>query len=179
MNPLFDRCEKLLASILQEKNLGHAIKGLLAIRNAEPLLVDSQEMENLERDYGLMCDFMLQGYADSQRETMYLHLLRKAYRLAHNSMIRMQRASTNGTIAAAWGRTRKVDMSHDAIKRGLESFVQDQAILSLNPDGEEQKAKELHRRRAIFMKNLFDSLVASLTGSDGESEFFTQNFKIF
>lgn len=174
MNPLFDRCEKLLASILQEKNLGHAIKGLLAIRNAEPLLVDSQEMENLERDYGLMCDFMLQGYADSQRETMYLHLLRKAYRLAHNSMIRMQRASTNGTIAAAWGRTRKVDMSHDAIKRGLESFVQDQAILSLNPDGEEQKAKELHRRRAIFMKNLFDSLVASLTWSDGESEFFTQ-----
>ncbi len=174
MNPLFDRCERLLANILQEKNLGHAIKELLAMRIAEPLLVDCQEMESLERDYGLMCDFMLQGYPDSQRETMYLHLLRKAYRLAHNSLIRMQRSSANGTIAAAWGRTRKVDMSHEAIKRGLESFVQDQAILSLNPDGGEQKAKEIHRRHAIFMKNLFDSLVASLTWSDGEAEFFTQ-----
>ncbi|MBO4316362.1 MAG: tetratricopeptide repeat protein [Prevotella sp.] len=174
MNPLFDRCERLLAHILQEKNLGYAIRELLQIRLAEPLLVDSQEMDNLERDYGLMCDYMLQGYRDSQRETMYLHLLRKAYRLAHNSLLRMQRASANGSIAAAYGRTRKLDMSHDAIKRGLESFVQDQAILSLNPDDEEQKGKEIHRRHAIFMKNLFDSLVASLTWSDGEAEFFTQ-----
>ena len=174
MNTLFDRCEKLLADILKEKNLGHAIKELLAIRLAEPLVVDGPELDDLERDYGLMCDYMLQGYPDTQRETMYLHLLRKAYRLAHNTLIRMQQSSTSGTIAAAWGRVKKVDMGHDAIRKGLESFVQDQAILSLSTDGQEQKAKEIHRRHAIFMKNLFDSLVSSLSWNDGEADFFTQ-----
>ena len=71
---------KIRRKLIVESNVGAAIRRLRAVLAENPFVVSGvlrQRLENLESDYQRMCDFMLHGYRDDQREEVYRSLLRR------------------------------------------------------------------------------------------------------
>ena len=67
-----------------EGNVGVAIRRLRSVLGENPFAVSGvlrQRLENLESDYQRMCDFMLNGYRDDQRDEVYKQLLRRMAQL--------------------------------------------------------------------------------------------------
>lgn len=91
------------------------------------------ELENIERDYNLMLEYMKRGFNDPQRKDIYNSLLTRLYRFVSN--LRISYMSQN--IPFYTEATRKSinqSFSNERIKSTLESFVTDTAMLSLEPE---------------------------------------------
>ena len=65
------KINKIRRILLSEGNVGVAIRRLRSVLGENPFTVSGvlrQRLENLESDYQRMCDFMLNGYRDDQRD---------------------------------------------------------------------------------------------------------------
>lgn len=170
---LFNQWEGIMSDINKDHDLGHAIQELHFMMSQNPLLADGGEIENINRDYTLMKDFMRHGYKDDSREELYLHLLRKTYRAACNMFVRAEIISGNNVFAQANNWVARYNISIDAIKQKLEGFVQDIAFLSLDPDVVQDKYLQLHKSHYDYMRNVFQWLLIARQWNDDEASAFT------
>ncbi|WP_456104563.1 tetratricopeptide repeat protein [Prevotella sp.] len=162
---------KVINSLI-EKRLTNAIEYLDQLYE-RPSLIGYGEFETIKADYLLMVDYMRRGFADNQRESLYLTLLQRLYRVAANLEISWRCKNISAWINAFHVADR-LNTSHDFIRTVLETFVSDVAMLSLQPEEVRiQKSTELYERHQLFINRLFNALWTSCQWTDDDCLFYT------
>ena len=160
--------------LIQQHELGKAIKALYKILTESPHLGNIDELQNIREAYSLMIDFMKRGYKDDKREELYLSLLQKLFYLTSN----VENSWNTMNIASyveAKSIAKDMNMSFDFIKNILESFVTDITMASLeNDETRNQKTKKLYSRHNDFVNRLFNAIWISNQWSDNERNFYTE-----
>lgn len=67
---------KVYHQLIDRQRLGAALQ---LIHSHPQFTLVSGEVAEIEADYQRMCDFMLSGYADEHRQTLYYQLLHRAF----------------------------------------------------------------------------------------------------
>lgn len=157
---------------LGEKKLGYGIHSTRSFVSAHPYMMYDDELENIERDYTLMLDYMKRGFNDPQRKDIYNNLLTRLYKFVSN--LRISYMSQNiQFFSEATRKSINQSFSNDRIKSALESFVTDVAMLSLEPEpARTEKSKEIYRTHNDFIQALFGYIVVSRQWTDNERDFF-------
>lgn len=81
---------KQLDNIIKElgrKRLGYCIHSTRSFVSAHPYMMYDDELENIERDYNLMLEYMKRGFNDPQRKDIYSKLLARLYNFVSNLRI--------------------------------------------------------------------------------------------
>ena len=160
---------------LAERQLGKAIEQMenyLAVM-AQPQAIE--QLLQLKTDYELMCDYWLKGFDDPQRETLYDQLLRKMYVLTMNVCIRTYLRNST-FVSNTYSRVRNGgrDWTPAGLRRIMEEFVSDVALLDLEPEHiRKEKLQKVYDLHLGMMSDLFDYIWTSKLWSDGVTEAFT------
>ena len=172
MTVRFEDTMQAICQAIYDGQLHKAISLLRPIYEGHPSLVGYDELERISKDYAMMRDFLLRGYADPQREQLYDRLLHDLYRLTANLKISW-RCKNIEAFAAAYQTDKQLNRSHDFLKTVLERFVSDEALLSLNQGIEREKAAaDLYNRHQAFMERLFCAIFLSLQWTEADQMFY-------
>lgn len=155
------------------KDLGQALRAMASVYASRPSLYGHDTFATIEQDYSLMVDYLMRGFADSQRQSLYNQLLRRLYRLVADLEIAW-RCKNQPIYTAAFQRAAHLNLSPAFLREVLERYVGDVAVLSLDDeDAAMAKGKELHERHQTFTDRLFCSLLTACQWSEGEEQAFT------
>lgn len=119
----------------------------------------ASQLEEIEENYRLMCDFFRQGYPDERRHALYEGLSIKLYRLLKDVELGLRKTHDPSVMAYIPGRSKHV-FDIDSIRGHLEAFVSDVAMASLDP--EEQRTAKIHALHAAhhqYLQELFAHLL--------------------
>lgn len=157
--------------ITSEQNVGEALKSLRSFIKANKLHAFDARIIRIESDYELMKSYMRKGLNDPQFEEVYDRLLKALYVLNADVQLAVF-LNENPSYQAAYMDVQSLDADFDAIKTRLEAFVQDIALLSLEPQ-EEQKVRkqELYDRHQQYVNKLFNALLVSPQWNESTAEF--------
>lgn len=149
--------------ILADRNLGDALQRLRQfLADRQWLASFAPQLENIENDYQLMCDFMLRGFRDDRRTEVYDNLLRKTYRLAADLELQVAVRGANLSLRNAYDTAGRQSLSPDAIHHRLEGFVQESAMLSLeSEDTRKERQAELALKHQQYVNWLFDAILVA------------------
>lgn len=157
---------------LDNRELGPALRSVRSFINAYPHMMYDEELENIEGDYRLMLDYMRRGFNDPHRSDIYGKLTERLYRFACDMYITYRTQHVEFFIEAL-RKSMNGRFTNESIKAGLENFVTDTAMLSLETETvRKEKSKELYRRHNDFMQALFCHIIVSRQWSEHDSEFF-------
>ena len=159
---------------IQSRQLGKAIAQLenYLFTYAQPQA--SNQLEDIKADYQRMSDYWQKGYDDPQRERLYDQLLRRMYVLTMNVSVRQYiRASSYVTGIYTWARAARSEWSATALRRDMEAYVSDVAMLELEPEHtRKQKQKDVYEGHQRLMAALFDYIWTSRMWTDSLTETF-------
>lgn len=157
--------------ITSEQNVGEALKSLRSFIKSDKLHAFDARISRIESDYELMKSYMRKGLNDPQFEEVYDRLLKALYVLNADVQLAVFLNETP-SYQAAYMDVQSLDADFDAIKTRLEAFVQDIALLSLEPQ-EEQKVRkqELYDRHQQYVNKLFNALLVSPQWNESTAEF--------
>ncbi|MBR1469641.1 MAG: tetratricopeptide repeat protein [Prevotella sp.] len=161
---------------VRERNVGHALRNVRAafgeISGVSGVLL--QQLDALESDYQRMCDFMLRGFRDDQRDEVYGQLLRRTVEfLGDCELAELQRS--NATFGDLAKKTADFSGDHDSVRRLLEGDVQNLAMLSLESDETTaDRLKSFHEEHLKHLDLLFNTLLLSKQWTSGEKAFYTE-----
>ena len=155
--------------ILESHDLGGAIRLLDETISNHNTLHGDERLEDIRLDYNRMKDFVLRGYSDSQRETLYNRLLRRLLAVVGDIALQAY-VHHNPTYQAAAVRGRGLVVSDDEVRARLEGYVQDIALLSLSPD--EQRRRQLIRDHYDWLSRLFDAILVSPQWNEARFQFW-------
>ena len=148
---------------VQSRQLGKAIVHLenYLYTFAQPQA--SSQLEEIKADYQLMSDYWQKGYDDQQREQLYDQLLRRMYVLTMNVSMRYYiRNSSYVTSIYNSARAARSEWSAAALRRDMESYVSDVAMLELDPEHtRKQKQQGIYKAHQQTMAALFDYIWTS------------------
>ena len=162
---------KNIQNELNKGNLGRALSSIRSLINANPQLIYDQELENIENAYRLMLDYMKKGFNDPQRTDIYKSLIIKLYRITSDMYMAYRTQNIQFYTDTARKAMRK-HFTHENIKSGLENFVTDVAMLSL--DFGVEKSKNIYASHNDFMQALFCHIVVSRQWSQTDADFYEQ-----
>ncbi len=147
--------------ILGSHNLGEALSRMKKYAADNALAEVESEIDGIDNDYRLMCDFMMRGLKDPQSDAVYSKMLRRAYRC----YCRIKVASVTKKrypFSSAKANARNTDTVTDSIRRSLEGFVQEQAMSSLGlGTSDADAAKKLYYAHQSYMEGMFDAFLTS------------------
>lgn len=145
--------------ILFERNLGAAIDALNERANALQISEGRSQVKAIEEDYALMCQSFGRGIRDPHGDDVYTSLLKRAYR-AYNT-VRLASLVRNRRALSACRRVAAGFVSQpDDVRRHLEGFVQDVAMVSLLPeDGQEAARRKVYASHQRYMEQMFCCIV--------------------
>ncbi|MBR5656367.1 MAG: tetratricopeptide repeat protein [Prevotella sp.] len=155
--------------ILEERNLGAALHRIHAfLADKQWLSSYANELEAIENDYQLMCDFMLRGFRDEKRSDLYDNLLRKTYRVACDLELQFAIRGANSSLREAGNTVGQQNVSPDSIRQRLEGFVQEAAMLSLeSEESTTERREELAFKHQQYVNWLFDLILVSPQWNEG------------
>ena len=157
--------------ITSEQNVGEALKSLRSFINANKLHAFDARISRIESDYELMKSYMRKGLNDPQFEEVYDRLLKTLYVLNADVQLAVF-LNENPSYQAAYMDVQSLDADFDAIKTRLEAFVQDIALLSLEPqDAQKVKKQGLYDRHQQYVKKLFNALLVSPQWNESTAKF--------
>lgn len=161
-----------IISGLENKKLGYGIHSTRSFVSAHPYMMYDDELENIERDYDLMLEYMKRGFNDPQRKDIYNSLLIRLYKFVSNLRISYM-AQNISFYTEATRKSVNQSFSNDRIKSALESFVTDVAMLSLEPEpARTEKSKQIYHSHNDFIQSLFSHIIVSGQWTDNERDFF-------
>lgn len=157
---------------LEIRRLDKAIQALHNIYDTKAQLVGYDTFQTIDNDYQLMCQYMLRGYQDPQREQLYGSLIARLYKVV--AELQLSWNCKNKTIFINAFRTADhLNLSHQFLRTVLESYVSDLALLSLEPETTRQtKQIELHTRHQTFIDRLFNALFVSTQWTKNDADFY-------
>ena len=168
MEELFSLYE-VRACILESEDLGRALRVLdEALANYSSLHTD-ERLEDIRMDYSRMKDFVLRGFRDHQRETLYRQLLRRLFVVVNDIILQSYLHHKTSYMTAAL-KCRNMGICNDDIKMRLEGFVQDVAMLSLTPD--EQRRQQIYQEHFDWLSRLFDAILISPQWKESQFSFW-------
>ena len=138
---------KALAAI-HSYELADAMALVRQFLSDNPYLRHDDSLNEIGEDYSRMLEYMRMGYPDEQREVIYKKLLGRLARFVCNLNVSHKRQATTFYIEASKRALTGV-FSHEQVKKSLESFVSDVALLSL--ENEDVRAK---RSETLFSQHL-------------------------
>lgn len=157
--------------ITSEQNVGEALKSLRSFIKSYKLHAFDARISRIESDYELMKSYMRKGLDDPQFEEVYDRLLLTLYVLNADVQLAVF-LNENPSYQAAYMDVQSLDADFDAIKTRLEAFVQDIALLSLEPqDAQKAKKQELYERHQQYVKKLFSALLVSPEWNESTAKF--------
>lgn len=108
-----------------------------------------------------MKDYMLRGYQDPMRPQLYDTMLHQLYALVFD--LRLHLAITKGGYHGyAELSARQIELSGEEVLQQFARYVQDLAMLSLEPQTTRKaKAHELRRQHQRYLSSVFDAIVVS------------------
>lgn len=122
----------------------------------------NDELEDISNSYQMMSDYMLRGYQDNQRDSLYHQLARRLYRVLSNASLQARIKFDSSLAPLLSGRTNNVQPDTDSLRASLESFVSDVALLTLEPQSTvEAKSKGLYEQRFAVVSIAFIDIVVS------------------
>ncbi len=159
--------------------LGHQLgKAIVHIENylgAYPQPQAAERLESIKNDYLLMTSYWQQGYNDPERESVYDRLLRRLYVLATNLQIRHY-VRNSSFVMDVYNRTRngaRRDWTPNALRRDLEGFVSDVAMLQLEAEQKRKtRQEEIYASHQQMMADLFDYIWTSRLWTEGVADAF-------
>ena len=148
--------EQIRNLITCKQNLPKAIENLQAYISKHELTTFQQKWEQLNGDYLLMKDFLRRGLKDPQFNVVYHNLLRELYAL--NSDIQLeQMIHGNSSFQLAHQTAKSVVLGDTSIKTQMEKFVQDVAMLSLEPErGQTLQTNQLYEEHQKYINQVFN-----------------------
>lgn len=157
--------------ITSEENVGEALKSLRSFIKSYKLHAFDARISRIESDYELMKSYMRKGLNDPQFEEVYDRLLLTLYVLNADVQLAVF-LNENPSYQAAYMDVQTLDADFDSIKTRLEAFVQDIALLSLEPqDAQKAKKQELYERHQQYVKKLFSALLVSPQWNESTAKF--------
>ncbi len=157
--------------ITSEQNVGEALKSLRSFIHEYELHAFNARISRIESDYELMKSYMRKGLNDPQFEEVYDRLLKTLYVLNADVQLAVF-LNENPSYQAAYMDVQSLDADFDVIKKRLEAFVQDIALLSLEPqDAQKTKKQELYDRHQQYVKKLFHALLVSPQWNESTAKF--------
>ena len=162
--------------ILEERNLGAALRRIHAfLADKQWLSSYANELEAIENDYQLMCDFMLRGFRDEKRTDLYDNLMRKTYRVACDLELQFAIRGANVSLREAGNTAGQQNLSPDSIRQRLEGFVQEAAMLSLeSEETTKDRREELAFKHQQYVNWLFDLILVSPQWNEGLASSMSQ-----
>lgn len=161
---------------LTERQLGKALAQLSNYLYTFNHTQATEQLEQLRTDFLLMTDYWQKGFEDPQRSQLYDQLLKRTYSLAMNVLIRYYiRNSSFANSAYTRARANREDWTPASLRRDMESFVADVAMLELEPEYvRKQKQHDIYQRHEQMMADLFDYIWTSRLWSGSVTEAFEQ-----
>lgn len=159
---------------LIEKNLGEALRDISPLTGDYLYAPLHERISNIKSDYELMLSYMRQGYPDPSRDNLYLQLLRKLDRTVNDAALiqRIQRDNIQRFYAGKAGRP---SISHSDMKRRMEGFVSDLAVLELTEsDNTNSQRDALYHEHHELMSQLFTEICFSPQWHRDDQEFYEQ-----
>ncbi|MBO6187482.1 MAG: hypothetical protein J6O23_03145 [Prevotella sp.] len=151
----------------------------LAIAEAETYLAawpnpqTAEKLRAIKDEYLLMVSYWTKGVRDPQLEQQYQRLLQRVYVLCANiAVFRHIKASSYLSMLHINARKPGYRWAMDDIRRELEGFVSDVALLELEPEEQrKQKSRDTYRRHQQYVNALFNYILTShaWTGGTGEA----------
>ena len=157
-----------IIDIICRNKLGNSIDAMENYILSHPSLPGQDVFYEIKSDYHLMVDYFKRGYADPQRVKVYSQLLKRLYVFATNTVLYNQ-IQLNSYLQGVYQRPRQLrnDWSVQSIKKLLESYVTDSALLELEPQHvAAEKSKELNRQHLNLMHDIFDYILTSNLWND-------------
>ena len=160
---------------LKRGNVGMAIAEMEVYLAAWPQAQTAERLHELKEQYELMTGYWRQGADDPQQQDMYQQLLQRMYVLYANVAVtrRLRASSFLKGLHDGVRRTAR-DWSVAAIRRELENFVSEAAMLELEPEHQRaEKSRALYREHQQQMNALFGYVLTSRMWSEGVGRDFT------
>ena len=147
-------------------NAGLAITELETYLAAWPNPQTAERLRVIKEEYSLLADYWQLGVEDPQRGEQYQRLLQRLYVLSGNiSIFRHLNSSSylHGLYTSA--RQQGGRLSLDAVRRDMEDFVSNMAMLELEPAA--NQAEILYQQHQQQLNRLFNFLMTSNIWPDG------------
>ena len=141
MNNLIVQLETVFSDIILNKDLSSALKNIKDFLAYRGITHYDDRLEEVESGYNLMKDYMSRGYKDEMRESLYFDMLRKLYTVAFDSSKNIQIANGQYYSTAAENSS-KINLNEEAISEKFEGYIQDMAMISLQPDSSQRELEE-------------------------------------
>lgn len=159
---------------LNKGRLGQALRLVRDYVKANPDLMYDEGLDDIERDYSMMLDYMGRGYIDEHRDSVYQTLLMRLNAFVGNLYLSFL-IKTNSFFEDLSHRSINGSFSTDRVKLVLENFVTDMAMLSLKPENTREETEQaLYSDHTKFMKQLFCHIVVSHQWTDSETKLYTE-----
>lgn len=152
---------QLLSQIIDEQYLPYAVKSIEHLLQTKGITKFDTRLDEIKSSYQLMKDYMLRGYQDPMRPQLYDTMLHQLYALVFD--LRLHLAITQGGYHGyAELSARQIELSGEEVLQQFARYVQDLAMLSLEPQTTRKaKAHELRRQHQRYLSSVFDAIVVS------------------
>ena len=143
-----------------------------AIECMKPILHDTayaslhDRLNNIKREYEFMQEYMKRGIGDPSRDHLYTKLLKRMHQVVSDADV-VWLTNNDTYMAEAMYRMSNSDVNPETVRRKLEDFVSDVAMLQFSENDKE--AERLYQAHADYMVLVFDFLLLSKQWSEGEA----------
>lgn len=164
----------IVIQYIANRRLGKAIDELENYLLSHSNMSDMEVLADIKSNYQLMAAYWQRGFDDPERETVYNKLLRRLYMLTVNVMIH-DRIRSSSFLHNIYNRPRQIHQgwSMSEVKRELEDFVSNAALLELKPEHVRQPQVEaLYKSHQELMHDLFDYILTSRLWKDSLADAF-------
>lgn len=159
---------------LNQGRIGTALRQVRAYVNENPYLMYDEGLDDIERDYSMMLDYMSRGIIDEHRERVCNDLLQRLSAFTGNLFLSFM-IKNNSFFGDLHRRSVNGSFSTERVKLMLESFVTDMAMLSLEPEETQiEKSQKLYADHTRFMQQLFCYIAVSRQWTEAETSFYTE-----
>lgn len=166
--------ENIKKCITEEQNLAKALLLLRSEINENKCIPAASRLEEIERNYNLMCDYMKKGYKDPQSDNVYNKLLDAALCL-YNSLLLYELIRKNRSYADAKAKSKDLLSQPEQVYVYLENFVQEIALSSLKADNERDDIlQDTFSKHQQYITCLFNEILVSDQWPENTRNIFTK-----
>ena len=165
-----------VATQMRLGNVGMIIAEMETYLAAYPQQQTKERLGGIKAEYELMEDYWRRGVNDPQLEQLYQHLLKRCYVLYAN-VATYHNIMSHPTLTGIYNRVRieRQDWSLKDIRKEMEDFVSNAAMLELESDTvREQKSEQLYKEHQGQMNSLFNYILTSRMWSEGVGHDFEE-----